>query len=249
MSKTLFVGDIHTKQFIIDKVEKLIEEDKDIEEVIFVGDYVDDWLATEQDNIDILNRIFELKDKYQDKITLLIGNHEMSYLGFPCSGHIHSEKVSEILKKNLSKLEVLKRTEDYLVSHAGVTQYWLSSMYSALNVDDMDLLINRINFGLKNNDYGILQLLSKASESSGGIGLLASCLWARPKDHRLTPLLSYTQIMGHTPISGPILKDSYFSDSGSLIFIDTFSTYYNTKEPIGKQELLVLEKEKGMYTI
>lgn len=70
--KTIFVGDIHTKYGIIERIENLIKEDSEIEKVIFTGDYVDDWNAIVDDNILILNLIFDFKKKYKDKIVLLI---------------------------------------------------------------------------------------------------------------------------------------------------------------------------------
>ena len=248
MSKILFVGDVHTKQFIIDRVDKILDTDNEIEKAIFVGDYVDEWTGTVANNIDILTKVFQLKEKYGSRVELLVGNHELSYLGFPCSGYKESPIVTNMLLANLSKFKVIEKTEDYLVSHGGITEIWYQSVSSALGIDTMDTFIDRVNSGFINHDISIYQALSKASQTSGGLGIVASCLWARPADHEVFPLLVYTQIVGHTPIKNGILDEAYHSPARNIYYIDTFSTYQNGS-PVGKQEILAFDNEKKEYYI
>ena len=63
MSKILFVGDIHTKDWIIDKVDELLNTDKEIDKAVFTGDYLDEFGATYNDNINILNKVINFKNK------------------------------------------------------------------------------------------------------------------------------------------------------------------------------------------
>ena len=41
--KILAVGDVHTKSWMIEKVEKIVE---DYDAVVFCGDYADNWNTT-----------------------------------------------------------------------------------------------------------------------------------------------------------------------------------------------------------
>ena len=84
--RVLFIGDIHTKQYIIDNIKEL-DNKYDFDKIICTGDYCDDWRVPGQKSLDLLDQIFELKDSNPNKYTFLIGNHELSYLGHPCSGH------------------------------------------------------------------------------------------------------------------------------------------------------------------
>lgn len=249
--KTLFVGDIHTKTEIIEEVEKLIKEDKDIGKVIFVGDYVDDWKAVEKDNINVLNRIFDLKDSYSDKVHLLVGNHEFSYLGYPCSGHIYSKEVPKILLSRLKDLDVIYKTDDYTVSHGGITSLWLSNLCDYYKEENIDKIIDKINDGFHNQDMEIYRFLSLASFTSGSNSYVASCLWARPSDHIsgvYGPIYNYTQIAGHTPIPDPVFSSVTEINNSRIYYIDTFSTYYNTKESIGKREVLIFDEDTKEFS-
>ena len=71
--KTLAIGDLHTKAQIIDKVEKLIDS---YDAIVFVGDYADDWDTSPLMTIAIWHKLKELQEKYREKVTALIGNHD-----------------------------------------------------------------------------------------------------------------------------------------------------------------------------
>lgn len=76
MSKVLAVGDIHTKIWIIDAVEKIAHN---YDTVVFVGDYADDWGKTAQDTIDTWNRLRELQSSNPEKFVMVTGNHDYLY--------------------------------------------------------------------------------------------------------------------------------------------------------------------------
>lgn len=248
MNKTIFVGDIHTKQFILNSIKKLLEEDKQIDKVIFVGDYVDEWGGNEKENLDILDSLFDLKRKYMDKIVLLLGNHDLSYMGYPCSGHVFPDDlIIQKYKDNHNLLQVFYYDLDsnYIVSHGGITNNWwllIKQFYSGT----MEEILEKINKDFQNVDseeyQQLLELLSIASRTSGAYSLCASCLWARPQDHLCFPLnLKINQIVGHTPISGNIeqhIGKTGISKENLIYYIDTFSTYKD-RTPYGKQEVLV----------
>ena len=145
MSKILFVGDIHTKDWIIDKVDELLNTDKEIDKAVFTGDYLDEFGATYHDNINILNKVINFKNKNKDKVTLLIGNHELSYLGFPCSGHIYNENINDLLKQNLDLFDLIYEEDNFIVYHGGLTKNWIELLINEYNQNSVDDIIKLLN--------------------------------------------------------------------------------------------------------
>lgn len=239
----LFVGDIHTKLYIIDLVEQLLNDSNmNIDKVVFTGDYVDDWGCSTQDNINTLKYIVSFKNRYKDKVVLLIGNHELSYLGHPCSGHKQSDELTNLLKINISYLDVFFSYRNILASHAGVTSNWKEIFDDKFG---WNLPYIEANDRLHNLDEGLINYLSIASYTSGGIGVCASPLWARPKDHNWFTLPNLIQVVGHTPREGNIFDNIYRQKDTEIFYIDTFSTYnFNT---IGNRDLLYFDDDTDTF--
>lgn len=252
--RTLFIEDIHTKINIIKRIEELIKEDKTIENVVFLGDYLDDWSATFIDNLNTLHHIIDFKNLYKDKVHLLLGNHELSYLGFPCSGYNKSEEVSNLLYKNINLFDISYESEYFICSHAGFNNIWLNMLKEKYLFKDNEEAIHKVNEMFNNKDGSILKDLSISSTTSGSYSLCASCLWARPADHRYYSInIGKDQIVGHTPLVGSI-KDNVsqviydgLETNYRIFYIDTFSTYKNTSEPIGKEEVLIFDNDNKSY--
>ena len=76
MSKILIVGDVHGRKFW-HKAEEIIDK---VDKVVFLGDYLDPYphegiLVNEA--IQEFKQILEFKEKYNDKVVLLTGNHKI----------------------------------------------------------------------------------------------------------------------------------------------------------------------------
>ena len=84
----LFVGDVHNHLYIFDDVQRL-DKEYNFDKIVFLGDYVDDWNTNNQDSLETLKKVFELKESNPDKYRFCLGNHEFSYLGFRCCGHLY----------------------------------------------------------------------------------------------------------------------------------------------------------------
>jgi len=251
MSDILFIPDIHCKPEMIDLADKVSKyDDISIKHIIFMGDYVDDWDKTYHENLMILNKIIKYKKDNYDKVTLLLGNHELSYLGFPCSGHQKSYETEMILRENIHLFDLAVARGGALISHAGFTSNWLHEIEGHYRKTMSTYLIEDLNNGLHNFDRELLEYLSAASYTSGGAGDCASILWSRPRDHITYPI-NYKQVVGHTPIRDYIVdgkKNTVGINnlSDNMYYIDTFSTYSNG-EPIGNQDLLILAEEQGIF--
>lgn len=76
MSKILIIPDVHGRTFWRIAEEVINEMDK----VVFLGDYLDPYPEeniTPDDALNEFYKILEFKDKYPEKVVLLIGNHEI----------------------------------------------------------------------------------------------------------------------------------------------------------------------------
>lgn len=221
----LFVGDIHNHKYIfkdIEKIDKLYNLDK----VICLGDYVDDWNTDNHQSLETLNTIFELKRNHPDKYVFIMGNHEFSYLGHPCSGHQYEleEVVTQQLTDNIDLLDLFYSitldNKEYVCTHAGLTNDFIygklgrnGKWKEALSDWNKDKL-NHVN------EIGYCSYLR------GGINEYSSFVWADKKEHYYhnkcnNPIIPY-QIIGHSPVT-TIVSDE--DENYKFTFIDTHSTY------------------------
>ena len=238
--KYLFVGDIHNHKYIFEDIQKL-DRKYLFDRIVCLGDYVDDWKTSNADSIATLNILLKLKQAQPDKYILLIGNHELSYLGFPCSGHDYNlEEVLELeLKSNIELFNlsyVAKCGEtDYLCTHAGITLNYLKYLEDKTNITDSNVLDE-----LEKNKLASLPLLTVCSSARGGTHEFSSFVWCDLREHQYTSLINGTiypnQIVGHTPVNKIRLIDSIY-------YIDTHSTMPNG-DHIGNQSYLIWDEDK-----
>lgn len=129
--KILVIPDVHgTHHWEIAK-EKINEVDK----VVFLGDYINNWESEHPDEEYNLRNIFEFKKENPDKVKVLLGNHDWavisgSKLGHNCSGYDvkHAPEQKAIFLANYQLLDVAAEFDGYVFSHAGFTNYWVKDM-------------------------------------------------------------------------------------------------------------------------
>ena len=230
--KVLFVGDIHNHQYMFNDIARL-DTKYHFNKIILFGDYVDDWNTDNHDSLKTLEKVFNLKQDEPDKYILLLGNHCLSYLGYPCAGHCFEldEVVNQKLLDNWDKLnlyyEIKLNDKIYICSHAGITKPYLELELKPLE-KDYRVALDTIH------KEKILWYLKLCSEMRGGKSLYSSLLWADRQEH--LNLLEFNevavenryQIIGHSPVKQ---ITNYKNDDhlGNLKydywFIDTHSTY------------------------
>lgn len=239
--KYLFVGDVHNHMYMFDDVERL-DKHYNFDKIVFVGDYVDDWMTDNHHSLKTLDKVISLKRANPDKYIFTLGNHELSYLGYKCAGHKYElEDVVELkLKENIDCFdiyaEVLCGENTFICSHAGFSNDFINKLLDGID-GWKDVLAGDI---LKK-----LYLLSLCSYTRGGASPFGSCLWTDRKEHLYynryeKPLLSH-QIIGHTPVEKIMFNDSF-------IFIDTHSTYRDGT-PFGIKSYLVWDDNKFVEEI
>lgn len=239
--KALFVGDVHNHLYMFKDIERLDKEYK-FDRIIFLGDYVDDWLTDNHNSLETLNTLFKLKEKGPDKYTMLIGNHELSYLGFPCSGH-HKELedlVEQKLKENIYNLEYYTEIEldgkTFVCSHAGFTNDYICQVLDVYG--DWKPVLDE----LQKNRLQNLAYLRYCSRARGGMDSCSSFVWTDRMEHlRLAqnekPVIPY-QIAGHTPVTTVAFHSA---ENSEMYFVDTHSTY-RSGEPYGDKSYLIYDK-------
>ena len=243
----LFVGDVHNHLYMFDDVQRL-DKKYNFDRIVFLGDYVDDWNTNNQDSLKTLKKVFELKESNLDKYTFCIGNHECSYLGFPCSGYQSnmSELVRLELIQNIDKIDLYTevKIEDkiYICSHAGFTNSYIC------NVLDTYGEYEGVLKQFQENKLNSLQYLKYCSKGRGGYDPYSSFIWA--DRHELTesaywekPLIQ-NQIVGHTPVKS--IHEEKVEDSFNFYFTDTHSTYRDGSEFGDKSYLAFIDNKKNI---
>ena len=139
------IPDVHGRPFWRDAVR-----DVDTTPVVFLGDYLDPY---PQDGVKWsqawkgLQDIVALKKRHPDRVTLLLGNHDVHYLpGYPFfnmgSRHDgwHAERIEEFFLQNLHLFDIAKTVprgdgRPFLLTHAGVLNAWVSQVIHSLHPD------------------------------------------------------------------------------------------------------------------
>jgi hypothetical protein len=126
----IVIGDLHGNISIVRDIFENLWEQTD--QFIFVGDYFDSFNWSPQTQIDLVNFLIEYQKNYPERIILLMGNHELSYLHpkMRCSGHSfyvenYIENYVDLKRYLLDNLKIYHVFNDWLITHAGVSQRWI----------------------------------------------------------------------------------------------------------------------------
>lgn len=206
--KILIVPDVHGRKFW-HKAEELISE---VDQVVFLGDYLDPYSyegITFEDAITEFKEILDFKEKYSDKVILLIGNHDCHYLitSFMNCSRLHymfRQEMHDLFMNNIDKFQLIYEFENYLFSHAGIYKEWMDKY--VLTLDDLK---DYRNF-LKNR----WKTLEDCSYYRGGWNNVGSCVWADL--YELSKNELYTdkrQIVGHSQLK----ENPYITDTISYL--------------------------------
>ena len=241
--KILFVGDVHNHKYIFDDIKRL-DTQYNFDRIILFGDYVDDWNTDNHQSLETLEMVFNLKKENPDKYILLLGNHELSYLGYKCSGHKYEleDVVENKLKENINYIDLCTSVyldgKIYVCSHAGFTNGFIEELLKGDSTYyDYNLYYKLVE--MNKNKLDNLEILSHCSYLRGGKDEVSSFLWCDIREHfdysMIVPLIPY-QIVGHTPVK--TVTEKY-----SIYYIDTHSTYSDGTE-YGDKSYLIWNEDK-----
>lgn len=219
----LIIPDVHGRDFWKDAVKG--REDW---KIVFLGDYTDPYVGwesiTKEQCFESMKEIIEFKKQHPDNVTLLIGNHDLSYIDkrMPKCRHDfeRSEKIRNLFMENIDlfdlSYEVQIQDVRYIFSHSGILPEWIRA--HELGHISMDDIVNFLNNKFHNNLSDIISWLADVSPNRGGWKGLGSCVWGDVYE-----LWDYTkfkseheqisdsfQIVGHSQQEqNPIITDDF----------------------------------------
>jgi predicted phosphodiesterase len=216
--KVITIGDIHGRPFW-----KSVNPDL-YDLIIFTADFVDSYDYSNHETYTNLQDIITFKRKYFDKVFLLFGNHDIQYVFtdsiYRCSG-FRAEMaldLNELFNKNKDCFQIAYQKDNYLWTHAGVTNGWYKR-HQALIEDystkfETKNLAETLNIILWTNDNPILH---EVSDYRGGYLEFGGITWADRNETIKGHLKGYHQIVGHTPIKE---ITTYGDENESITYID-----------------------------
>lgn len=222
--KILAIGDIHGRT----NWKELVEQNEGYH-FVFAGDYCDPYYdiegVDEESAIENLLEIIQFKKNNIDDVTLLIGNHDSQYLYYPkfsltnAISPKYRKKISDIFKTNSELFQFSYQVNDYLFTHAGVTNDWLN--YHRDIFDEFGLKSDYSNISdvinnIAKSDY-ITKVFDNISYLRWGIDPYGSLIWADARELRDDYIMGLKQVVGHNKVRD-IIKAGDFESY--ITFID-----------------------------
>lgn len=223
----LVIGDIHGSKFWKNIANQHLDEDY----IVFVGDYVDSHNT--MSNTKMLKNLLDIikfKEKYPDKVKLLLGNHDIHYYflntsyrgsGFNFDMMFEFNTIFKN-KKHLFQVAFMYNNNT-IVSHAGIT----NRLYQSVESDYKDALDLGWGDGNEHNTIAdkfnfLFNISSKylfyIGDERGGLDPFSGIFWAGMKELCEDYLVGYNQVIGHTHLAEKTIKNY---DDITLTFIDT----------------------------
>lgn len=189
---TIVVGDLHGDVNIANDILDRFWVQS--EHIIFVGDYFDSFEFSREDQLSLINNLISAQKRDPDKIVLMAGNHELSYLypGMRCSGYSmafqsqldHTVDLKAYLRDNLKSFVFVN---DWLITHAGVSLEWIPHNYREMDILDFLALAEKSEN----------QMMFQIGEARGGFDLCGGPFWCDFwKEFKSIP--NVKQVFGHT---------------------------------------------------
>lgn len=217
------IGDLHGKD-----VWKNIDFNLS-NKYIFLGDYVDSYDLTDQQILDNLKEIIELKKNYPDNIILLLGNHDAAYLKREnnVSGFRYNMSIDlyDIFNRNIKLFQMSYQKDNYLWTHAGIhIGWWKLYGESILSKNKIVQFSHLINDNTKVSDLINMMFefnyepLYMVSLNRGGRHRVPGPLWTDKIEIYKKPLNGYHHIVGHNVVND--IKTYNINNNTKITFCD-----------------------------
>lgn len=218
--KTLIIPDVHCRDFYKEPLMYVLEKLSDVN-VVFLGDYLDgyshEWMEGmsgrfscdySRKGIDNLKEIIELKKKYNERIILLLGNHDLTYIYgtkfCKCrTDYINWGEIYNLFKENIGLFKIchdeIINNKRIVYSHSGFNKMWENTIYEVLNIEKTtdkdepincdilnDLFIKSVEYHYEDEKEprydGMFDILSDMSYLRGGYTSYGSIVWGDIRD-------------------------------------------------------------------
>ena len=142
--KFVIVPDVHGEDFWKEAIDLVANKNY---KAVFLGDYFDSYRNIPREKeLKNFQEILAFKEADPDKVTLLLGNHDLAYMLLKgCSRQAHDSDfiaIDNILWDNVESLALTCKikvnhvdgsSQKVLCSHAGITDAWLKWIVHTLN--------------------------------------------------------------------------------------------------------------------
>lgn len=222
MKKHICIGDTHGR----DDWKTIVNNHKnDDVTFVFVGDYFDSFDIQLSEQVENFKEILGFKKSNLDNVILLLGNHDYHYLpsvtekysGFnPVLKVVISDLLNDAVLDGL--INVCYKLDNFLFSHAGVSEVWCNKLGIEINTD-IDITLNNL---LKEN-YSFLKFSLGPRQNWYGDEVEQCPLWIRPISLERSAIKLFKHIVGHTETDnrGSETHKHYFTKRyKNLIVID-----------------------------
>ena len=224
--KTLVIPDIHQR---VNNVKSILEEEKDYDEVVFLGDWFDSFyepphVASFEETCKYLKYLVT-EHPNKDKFIFLLGNHDVQYIytnnkssqisietptHYYCSGFSKNKAKTfrKVFFDNNFKDEFFKknfklayRTQNWTISHAGVNE-----CHIPFNKDIdylVDVMAQEAWQDFRHTSHKHNWIMSSAGWARGGTCRVGGLLWQDWRHEFKVSQILGKQIVGHTEIPAP----------------------------------------------
>jgi len=192
--KIITIGDLHGlgnwKNVDPEKYDK----------IIFLGDYLDSETVGDEDMVRNFTEIIAFKYERFDKVILLVGNHEVSYLDprYRSTGWrpVLADIVVELLLNYSDVFKIAWQHGNYLWSHAGIHQgFYQQRILSEVTEDEsLSDTLQRLY------ERGYPPIFEIGYARGGSRKNTGGPLWLDKKLLIKKPMKGYHQVVGHTPV-------------------------------------------------
>ena len=220
MPKYIIIPDVHGRPFWMDAVRDVPNTP-----VIFLGDYLDpyDYEGIPREEVfPRFEKIIDLKRKFPDSVTLLLGNHDLHYVDRKLEGGrfdiIHARRNRKAILDNadlfdLAQVVTVGATK-LLFTHAGLQAGWLARHRELFDLGGDKNLADCLNepWHDQSRRPGLLKALGDIPYSRFGRCRYGSPIWNDVDDFvdGREELPGYCQIFGHSQQEhDPVITDYY----------------------------------------
>lgn len=257
---TIVIPDIHGRVFWKDVLKKYSDnEHKDIP-IVFLGDYVDPYDFEHISREDAIVNFQEIIDiaKKDNRIHLLIGNHDMHYwYDARYKSRVDIKNYDKIQKMFLDNFDMFNIAfeeiidgEKFLYTHAGVSSFWLKHLHfmGIISCDNKKISDEQLPFcemlrdmtpdadklnKMKSNFQGQANLWMP-SFARGGDYQNGSCIWEDLSEwaYEGMEIPGLWQVFGHSRWAKSNPDDAYINEERKFACVDTASGWIitNNKE-------------------
>lgn len=206
----IILPDIHGRDFW----KKAIEQRETGEKVVFLGDYTDpypDEGIGKEVVPESLRNIIEFKKSYPSEVSLLLGNHDLSYVYTELPScrfdHTRCREIKNLFLDNKDLFQIGDIQGKYIFSHSGIHPTWLEEEENYFGKDcTWNEAVERLNSDWWDSEPNLLpDVLNRISWYRGGYDKVGSCIWGDVREFSKVKSSEVFQIFGHTRSYGEVI--------------------------------------------